>query len=322
VYPRQASESATGGPTLMGSATRPTTKRRGLTLSQREAIWGYAFILPWLIGLVWFSLGPIGGVVYFSFTEYSVLEPPRWIGLRNYERIFTRDPLFWTSLGNTVFYVGLQVPLLIAFGFSLALLLNQKVRGIALYRAAFYLPTIVPAVANAVIWVWLFNPELSVFRLVLEPLGLASPLWLQSETWSKPALVIVGLWATLGTTMLIFLAGLQSIPDQLYEAADIDGASRFRKLLNVTLPLMTPTIFFNLVIGIINSFQVFVYAFIMTKGGPLNSSLMYVLYIYRQAFEFFEMGYASALAFILFALVLVLTALVFWSSRRWVYYDY
>lgn len=293
-----------------------------MSLSTREAIWGYLFISPWLIGLIWFSLGPIGGVIYFSFNEYSVLESPHWVGLRNYQKIFGDDPLFWRSLGNTLFYVGLQVPALIVFGFALALLLNQKVRGIAVYRAAFYMPTIVPAVANAVVWVWLFNPQLSVLRLFLDPFGLPSPLWLQSEAWSKPALVIVGFWATLGTSMMIFLAGLQSIPDQLYEAADIDGASSFAKLTNVTLPLMTPTIFFNLVMGIINSFQVFVYAFIMTKGGPLNSSLMYVQYIYQRAFEYFEMGYASALAFILFLLVLCLTALVFWSSRRWVTYDY
>ncbi|MCC6178904.1 MAG: sugar ABC transporter permease [Chloroflexi bacterium] len=293
-----------------------------MPLSRREAIWGYCFILPWLIGLVWFSLWPIAGAIYYSLTEYSVLEAPRWVGLENYRKIFTEDPLFWTALANTVIYVAMLVPTQIVLGFALALLLNQKVRGIAYYRAAVYVPTVVPSVANAVIWVWIFNPELSVFKLMLDPVGVPSPLWLQSELWSKPALAIVALWATIGTTMMIFLAGLQGIPEQLYEAADIDGASRLAKLRNVTLPLMTPTIFFNVVIGIINSFQVFVYAFIMTKGGPLNSSLVYVLYIYRRAFEFFEMGYASALAFILFVLVLLLTVVVFWSSRRWVYYDY
>jgi multiple sugar transport system permease protein len=298
------------------------SRRRGMTLSQREAIWGYAFILPWLIGLVWFSAGPVLGVLYFSFTEYSVLESPTWVGLKNYQRIFTNDPLFLASLGNTLYYVGVTVPLLIFLGFVVALLLNRNVRGITGYRAAFYLPTVVPSVANAVVWVWLFNPELSAFKVLFDLLRVPSPLWLQSEEWSKPALVVVGIWGGLGTMMMIFLAGLQGIPDQLYEAAEIDGASAWQKLLSVTIPLMTPTIFFNLVIGIINSFQVFVYAFIMTKGGPLNSSLVYVLYIYRHAFEYFQMGYASALAFILFLLVLVLTLLVFWSSKRWVHYEF
>jgi multiple sugar transport system permease protein len=294
--------------------------RGRLTLRQREALWGFVFISPWIVGLLLFSLGPMLAVVYFSFTEYGVLDAPTWVGLRNYQRIFFDDPLFWTALLNTLFYVGISVPASIVLGFALALLLNNRVRGITAYRTAIYLPTIVPAVANAVLWVWMFNPELGLFRLLLGLVGLPSPLWLQSEEWSKPALILVSLW-NIGTTMMIFLAGLQEVPQQLYEAAAIDGANALVRLRHVTLPLMTATIFFNLVIGLINSFQVFVYAFIMTKGGPLNSSLFYVLYVYRQAFEFFQMGYASALATILSLIVLGLTLLVFRTARSWVYYE-
>lgn len=304
------------------STAAPTSSAgRHLSLTTRETIWGYIFIAPWLLGLLVLSLGPFAAAIYFSFTEYSVLEAPVWVGLKNYQKLFTADPLFGTSLANTLYYVGVSVPLLISLGFALALLLNQPAGGIGAYRAAYYLPTIVPAVANAVIWVWLFNPQLGPFRFVFNLFGAPAPLWIQSEEWSKPALIVVSVWGV-GTMMMVFLAGLQGIPDQLYEAAQIDGAGPWHRLRHVTIPLMTPTIFFNLVMGIINSFQVFAYAFIMTKGGPLNSSLVYVLYIFRNAFEYFQMGYASALAVVLFLIVLVLTLLVFWSGRHWVHYEF
>ena len=290
------------------------------TLARQQAVWGYIFVSPFLLGLIAFSLGPMLAAFYFSFTDYTVLDAPTWIGLKNYERLIAGDPLFLVSLGNTLYYVGLSVPAMIVLGFALALGLNQPIGGVTAYRAAFYLPSIVPSIANAVVWIWMFNPQLGPFRLVFELFGIPSPLWLQSDLWSKPALVMISLWSV-GTTMMTFLAGLQGIPQHLYEAAQIDGAGRLQRLRHVTVPLMTPTIFFNLVIGIIGSFQVFVYAFVMTRGGPLNSSLMYVLYIYRNAFEYFRMGYASALAVVLTLIVLALTLLVFWSARRWVHYE-
>ena len=297
-----------------------TARPARLSLAQREAIWGYVFISPWLFGFLIFSLIPIGAVIYLGFTEYSVFESPKWIGLRNYQKIFGGDPLFWTSLYNTVYYVLLAVPGQVVIGFLVALALNQKVRGLTFFRAAYYLPVLIPYVVSSILFVWILDPQVGVLRYALGLVGIPSPQWLQSEQWAKPAIVLLTIWH-MGGYMLIYLAGLQGIPQHLYEAAEIDGAGPWSKLWNVTIPMLTPTIFFNLIIGIINSFQVFTLAYIMTKGGPLNSTLFYVLYIYRQAFEFFQMGYAAALATILFAVVLTVTVIVFRWSRSWVYYE-
>ncbi|MCC6174947.1 MAG: sugar ABC transporter permease [Chloroflexi bacterium] len=306
-------ELGAGLPSVAAPASR-------FSLSQREALWGYLFISPWLFGFLLFSLIPIGAVIYLSFTEYSVFDTPRWVGLRNYQKIFTGDPLFWTSLYNTVYYVLLAVPGQVIVGFVVALGLNQKIRGLVLLRAAYYLPVLIPYVVSSVLFVWILDPQVGVLRYLLGLVGVPSPQWLQSEQWAKPAIVLLTIWH-MGGYMLIYLAGLQGIPQHLYEAADIDGAGSWSKLRNVTIPMLTPTIFFNLIVGIINSFQVFTLAYIMTKGGPLNSTLFYVLYIYRQAFEFFQMGYASALATILFVVVLIVTMAVFHWSRTWVYYE-
>ena len=294
--------------------------RRGMSARTREAVWGFVFISPWIIGFLVFSLFPILAVFYLGFTKYNVLQPPQWIGLGNYIKMFTGDRLYYTSLYNTLYYIGLRVPSWVVIGLLLAILLNRQVPGISVYRAIFYLPTIIPLVASSVIWLWMLNPQFGFLNAFLREYGIVAPNWLRDPLWAKPAIVILGIWQ-LGQTMMIFLAGLQEIPDQLYEAAEIDGANRLQQLFVITIPMMTPTIYFNVVMGIIASFQVFGSAFIMTGGGPVNSTLFYVLYIYRHGFEFLEMGYASAMAVILFLLILALTILIVMTSDRWVRYE-
>ncbi|MFN8523495.1 MAG: sugar ABC transporter permease [Chloroflexota bacterium] len=304
-------------------ATAATTVRVGarrMSLARREALYGYAFISPWILGLLAFTAGPLLAVFYLSLTEYPILSEPTWVGTRNYERIFTDDPQFATSLVNTIVYVGIRVPVHLSLAFVLALLLNRTVRGIGIFRTAIYLPSMIPIVAMSVIWRILLDPRTGYVNYFGALLGLPEINWLTSETWVKPVVVFVSLWHV-GVPMIIFLAGLGGIPEQLYEAAEIDGATPWQKLLNVTIPLMTPVILYNVIIDIINSFQVFAYAFILTRGGPNDATLFYVLYIYRQAFQFFQMGYASALSAILFVIVLALTIVVMRSSQSWVHYE-
>jgi multiple sugar transport system permease protein len=295
-------------------------RARGLSIGQREALWGYFFVSPFIVGFALFSAFPILAVLYLGFTDYSGFEAPNWVGLKNYLKIFTDDRLFWTTLWNTTYYVLLAVPVQMLLGFGAALLLNQKVRWLAFWRSAFYLPVIVPYIVSSILFVWILEPQVGVLKFALDQVGIPSPQWLQSEVWAKPAIVLLSVWH-MGSYMLIFLAGLQGIPEHLYEAADLDGAGPLTKLRHVTIPMLTPTILFNLVVGIINSFQVFTFAYVMTKGGPLNSTLFYVYYIYQRAFQFFEMGYASALATILFVVVLLVTLGIFKWSNRWVYYE-
>lgn len=295
-------------------------KARRVSMATGEAIRGYAFISPWIIGLIAFSLGPILASLYLSFTRYTILRPPVFIGHRNYVKLFTDDPLFYTSLYNTAYYTFLAVPLRIAVGFLLALLLNTKIRGMTWFRSMYYLPSVVPVVATSMLWLWIFAPQIGLADFILAKLHLPSPGWLQSETWSKPTLILVGTWGV-GRSMVIYLAGLQDVPQVLYEAAQIDGAGPWKRFTHVTIPMMSPTIFFNLVIGIINTFQVFTSAYIMTEGGPINSTLFYNLYAYRHAFSYLHMGYACALSWILFIIVLTLTILIFRSATAWVYYE-
>lgn len=301
-------------------ATSEAAGPRRMSLARREALYGYAFISPWIFGMLAFTAGPILAVFYLSFTEYPILSEPTWIGTRNFERIFTDDPQFITSLVNTVVYVGIRVPLHLSLAFALALLLNRTIRGIGIFRTAIYLPSMIPIVAMSVIWRILLDPRMGYVNYFGGMLGLPEINWLTSEMWVKPVVVFVSLWHV-GVPMIIFLAGLGGIPEQLYEAAEIDGAGPWSKLYNVTIPLMTPVILYNVIIDIINSFQVFAYAFILTRGGPNDATLFYVLYIYRQAFQFFQMGYASALSAILFVIVLLLTIVVLRSSRNWVHYE-
>ncbi|MCR4401242.1 MAG: sugar ABC transporter permease [Firmicutes bacterium] len=280
----------------------------------------YLCILPWLVGFSVLTLGPMVVSLYYSLCEYNILQPPTWVGLANYVAIFTDDPLFWTALYNTAYYTLFAVPLGVAGSLALALLLNQRVRGVRVFRTIFYMPSIMPAVASSILWIWLFNPQHGLVNRLLSVVGVKGPLWLADPVWSKPALILMGLWG-IGGGMVIFLAGLQGVPRHLYEAAVVDGATPWQQFIHVTLPMLSPTLFFSIVMGIIGSFQVFTQSYVMTQGGPLNSTLFYVLYLYRTAFEFFQMGYASALAWILFVILVSFTFLQLRLSRRWVYYE-
>jgi multiple sugar transport system permease protein len=296
------------------------TLTRGLSATKKEALDGYLFILPWILGFFIFTIGPMIASFYFSFTDYPLLENAKWAGLANYRKLFTHDPLFLKSLGVTFEYAIASVPLGMVLSLLVALLLNQKVPGIRYYRTAFYLPSLLGGVALTLIWMWVFSPSYGLLNALLKIFGLKGPMWFQSERWALPGLIIMSLWG-IGGNMIIFLAGLQNIPTHLYEAAEIDGAGSWMRFRHVTLPMLSPTIFFSLVMGIIGSLQTFAQAFIATAGGPNNATLFYNLYLYMNAFQFYQMGYASALAWILFVIILALTMLVLRSSPMWVYYE-
>jgi multiple sugar transport system permease protein len=285
------------------------------------------FISPWVIGMAVFLGGPILFSILISFTRYDVLNDARYVGAANYTELL-HDAMFYKSVVNTLFML-MRIPLMMAVSLAIALLLNNAVRGIGLYRTAFYMPAIVPMVAGSLLWVWLFNPTFGpinqvlgrIFELpMLARFHLTPPLWLQDPTWSKPALIVMSLW-TAGAGMIIWLAGLQSIPPQLYEAASIDGAGPWRRFTHITIPMLSPYILFNAIIGVIATMQMFGEAYIMTAGGPADSTMFYAYYLFRQAFSYFRMGYASALAWMLFVFVLALTVLQLWASRKWVHYE-
>ena len=258
--------------------------------------------------------------IYFSLTKYSVLASAEWVGLANYVKIFTRDRLFRVSLYNTAYFVILSVPLNLMISFLTALLLNRDVRGINVYRTLYYLPSITPSVANAIMWGLLFSGDYGMVNSVLRGLGLPTFEWLFDPDIVKLVFVIMGFWQA-GTAATIFLGGLKNVPQSLYDAAKVDGASFWRRFWSVTIPLMTPLIFFNLVMGIIGTFQVFTGAYVLTRGGPANASLFYVLYLYNHAFKHFNMGYASALAWVLFVIILAFTILQLRIARSWVFYE-
>jgi len=293
---------------------------QGLSLARREALTFYLLISPWLLGLLLFVMGPMIVSLFISFTRWDLLTPARFVGLQNYEKMFTRDPLFWQSLKVTAIYTLVYVPLELVGGLVLALLMNQKLRFLGVFRTIYYLPSVLPGVAFIVLWMWILNPDVGLINTLLSYVGIQGPRWLADPQWALPALLMMSLWG-LGRSMVIYLASLQGIPEHLYEAAAIDGAGRWQAFWKITLPMLTPTIFFNLVLSIISTFQTFTSAFVATDGGPLDSTLFYVLYLFRQAFQFFNMGYASALAWILFLIILVLTLLVVRSADRWVYYE-
>jgi len=290
-----------------------------LKLRQREAILFYLCISPWLIGFVLFYLGPILASLYYSLTEWDLLTAPQFIGLDNYVRLFTRDPLALKSFKVTLVYTLVYVPMDLIFGLSLALMLNQKLRGLGIFRTVYYLPSVLSGVAYVVMWMWMFNPQHGLINTLLSYVGIQGPRWLLDPKWALGALIMMSLWGV-GRTMVIFLAGLQDIPTVLYEAAEIDGASHWKKFWRVTLPLLTPSLLFNLLFGIILTFQTFTNAFVATNGGPLDSTLFYVLYLYRKAFEHLQMGYASAMAWVLFLVVLGCTLVIFLTSGKWVFY--
>lgn len=296
------------------------TKPLKLNMRTREAINGYLFFSPWLIGLIFFSAGPILYSLYLSFTSYNMHSAPKWVGTLNYRVLFTEDPLFWQSLYNTLYYVVFSVPLATAAGVLMAVLLNQKVKGIGVWRTIFYLPSVVSIVVVSLLWQWIFDPTFGLINTALAQIGIEGPGWLQDRHWSKPALIIMSLWGV-GGGMIIYLAGLQGISRELYEAARVDGAGRIRQFFNITIPMLTPTIFFNLIMGVLGALQVFVQAFIMTAGGPVNSTMFYALYLYNKAFRDLQMGYASAMAWVLLVISLIFTLIILRTSRSWVYYE-
>jgi len=314
-------------------------RRREYGYRAREVGAGLLFVSPWVIGFAALVGGPILFSIVFSFTRYDVLSPARYVGLANYTELFS-DPIFYKSLVNTA-YMIIRIPLTMVVSLGIAMLLNRAIGGIGAYRTAFYMPAIVPIVAASLLWIWLFNPtygalntilgwiitsppagwvEWLVSRFTEQPFHFSLPLWLQDPNWSKPSLIVMSLW-TAGGGMIIWLAGLQSIPPQLYEAASIDGANSWQRFRNVTIPMLSPYILFNLVIGLIGTMQIFGEAYIMTAGGPADSTLFYAYYLFKEAFQYFRMGYASALAWILFVIVLALTLVQLWLSKKWVHYE-
>ena len=286
----------------------------------RDWIWGYIFVGPWIIGFVIFTLGPVLASLGLSFMDYELISAPTWRGLGNYVELLTRDRLFGLSLYNTVYYTLFSVPLGIIISFLLALLLNVQLPGMNIFRTVYYLPAVTAGVAVSLLWIWLFNPQFGLINFLLRSVGLPGPGWLVDEAWAKPAFILMSVWGV-GGTVVIFLAGLQGVPRSLYEAAEIDGASVVQRFQHVTIPMMTPVIFLNMIVGIIGSFQVFTSAYVMTQGGPRESTLFYVLYLFRQGFKLLRMGYAASMAWILFLIIIVLTLIQFRLSSRWVYYE-
>lgn len=290
---------------------------------KRELGMGLFFVSPFLIGLLLFTIGPMIASVYYSFCDYEVFSAPKWVGLDNYTEMFAKDPRYWNSMKNTGIFTILSVPLVILVGLLLAFLLNLKVSGLAVYRTIFFLPSIVPIVASSVLWLWVLNPDYgllnAVLRPLLEPFGLAPPGWLTDPNWAKPGMVLMSIWGA-GNTMVLFLAGLQDVPKELQEAAEIDGAGPWARTLHVTLPMLSPVIFFTFVMGLIGTFQFFTQAWVMTNGGPGESTMFYCLLLFNNAFLYFKMGYASAMAWILFFIIVAATLVVFKYAGRKVYY--
>jgi len=301
---------------------KPSNKPRGakLGLRTREAIAGYLFISPWIIGFIIFVLGAMIASLIISLFDTNLLNRTEFVGLENYQTAVA-DKLFWKSLSVTSYYTFTVVPLETIAALFMALLLNQKLRLRGLFRTIYYLPSMVSSVALISVWWWMFNPELGLINGLLSNIGIEpGPSWLLSEKWAMPAIIIMTVWGS-GGSMLIFLGGLQGIPVELYEAAMIDGANGIRRFFHITIPMLTPTIFFSVVMGLIGSFQVFNASYLLTSGGPNNSTLTYVLFLYRKTFEALRFGYGSALAWILFVIILIFTLLLFKTSNLWVYYE-
>jgi len=290
-------------------------------LEKVRIFYGLLFCSPWLIGFFLFLLYPIGAALYYSFCHYSVLLKPVFIGLDNYRNLFS-DDLFWKSLGNTAFYGFFSVGLSIIMSLTLALLLNNRVRGIAIYRTLFFIPSLMPIVAISVLWMWIYNGENGILNSILSTIGINGPAWLADPLYAKSALVIMSVWGA-GHAMVIFLAGLQDVPIHLYEAAVIDGAGWWHRLIHITLPMISPVIYFNLLMGIIHSLQVFTQAFIMMgeEGAPQRSTLFYVLYLFNKGFADLRMGYACAMSWVLLITILILTLVITRISKKWVHYE-
>ncbi|KPH04796.1 ABC transporter permease [Rhizobium acidisoli] len=306
----------------MEEAIRSAPKQRyALRPATRQGLDAYLLLLPWFAGLIFLTAGPLLSSFYLAFTDYDMFNSPNWVGLQNFEDMFLYDPRFMTALGVTLTYVLLGVPLNLVFALGIALLLNLKVRGLGMFRAIYYLPSLLgSSVAVAVMWRQIFGGQ-GVMNSLLASFGFVGSNWIAHPSYALYTLVILHIWQ-FGSAMIVFLAGLQQIPRELYEAAEIDGAGPWSKFRRVTLPMLTPVIFFNLVLGVINSFQAFTAAYIVSggSGGPSDATLFYTLYLYQEGFTHFRMGYASAMGWILLVIIGAFTALNFWISRRWVFY--
>jgi multiple sugar transport system permease protein len=297
--------------------TQPSTGKQ-LKRESQNFLKGMIFISPWIVGFLVFTLLPVVMSLYLSFCNYSLLQPPLFRGFYNF-RLLAVDPTFWKVVWNTAIYAMIALPLGMVVALGIAVLLNSNIRGLGIYRTIIFLPSLVPAVASAMVWWWLYNAKLGLINLALESVGVRNPpAWLQDERYAMLALVLMSVWGV-GNTVIIYLAGLQGVPRELYEAAEIDGASPLRKMWHVTLPGISPVIFFNLVIGIIGTLQVFTTPYIMTHGQPAQSTYFYTMYLYDSAFTHLKMGYASAMAWVQLIIVLALTALATWSSKKWVH---
>ncbi|MEO3751131.1 sugar ABC transporter permease [Streptomyces sp. B6B3] len=303
-----------------GSAEAAPGRRPRLSpLARREERRFYLFATPWMVGFVFFGGGPIIASAVISLTDWSLLSTPHWVGLRNYREMLN-DPTFYQSLRNTVYFGFGSVLVSVLLTFGLALLLNQPVRAIGFFRMVFYMPSIVSGLATALLWVQILHPDYGLLNRLLGVVGIRGPGWLSSPEWAIPALIMMSVWGA-GTTMVIYLAGLQSVPQEMYEVATLDGAGWWGRFWHVTIPFMSPVIFFNVITGLIGSLQAYVLVLIMTDGGPGNATLLFGLYIYRQAFVYFDLGYASALAWVMLMLIMVVTFVQFRIARRWVYYE-
>ena len=291
----------------------------------KETMWFFLLAGPALIGFVCLVLGPMLYSLYLSFTKYNVVEPPQWIGAENYLYLIKDDPAFWPSVKVTLIFAATQIPLSLAIALGVALLLNNRVKGLGAFRTIYYLPSLLPATASVVIWIWIFHPNYGLLNELLAKVGMAGPAWLSSTTWALPSLIIMVVWS-FGGAMIIFLAGLQGVPRGLYEAAEIDGANALQRFRHVTLPLLSPVIFFNLVMGVIGSMKVFDQAYVFgaamdkVPGGPARATLFYVLHLFQTAFNYFHMGLASAMAWMLFAVIALLTWLNFRLGKKWVHH--
>ena len=302
------------------TTAEPKRRRRAGREAVNESIAFYICIAPWLLGLLIFTVYPMVRSLYLGFTAYDLFTDPRFVGTRNFAKLFG-DRLFWHSLRITAIYTLVSVPGSTVISIAIAMLLNQvDLKGINYWRTIFYLPSIVSGLAAAVLWMYVFNPSFGLFNTVLGWVGIRGPGWITSPRWALPSIVLMSWWQ-IGQPMVIYLAGIKGIPQVLYEAAEIDGSGGWGKFWNVTIPMLSSTIFFNVTMAIIGSFQVFTQAFLMTAGGPANATLFYVLFLYRNAFEYFRMGYASALAWVLFIIIVVCTLVVVRSSDAWVYYE-
>jgi multiple sugar transport system permease protein len=307
--------------------------RRGMSNATREALNGWLFALPWVIGFLAFTFIPMAFSLYTSFTKYNIIKAPEWIGLRNYQEIFTSDPFFWKSLENTFWLVGFKVPIVMITAIAIAVLLNTKIPFERAFRTIIYLPNVLSGVAAVFLWQWILAPN-GLFNSALDRIGIDGPAWFSDPRWTKPGLIVMGMW-WIGGNVIIYLASLKGIPPSLYEAAEIDGANFWQRVRYITLPMLSPTIFFQVITSIIGTFQIFTTVYILASsaganvalGGPDQSLLFYVLYLYNRAFGKvgaglgLQMGYASALAWILFVIILAITLFQLWLSKRWVYYE-